>query len=43
MKCQVLVGMGGFSVDLRLNLTIGEAGYISIQECDGPWVWRALL
>ena len=27
--------MGGFSVDLYLNLTIGEGGYISIQERDG--------
>ena len=27
--------MGGFSVYFHLNLTIGEGGYISIQERDG--------
>ena len=27
--------MGGFSVDLHLNFSIGEGGYISFQECDG--------
>ena len=30
--------MGGFSVDLHFNLTIGEGGYIRMQERDGQHV-----
>ena len=32
--------MGGFSVDLHLNLSIGEGRYISIQERDGGFTAR---
>ena len=32
--------MGGFSVDLHLNLTIGEGGYTSIQERDAGFTFH---